>query len=105
MLELARWAEMAKAHWREFQPNRYKLLVAAGTLDKEALAAARLTSQEMDVWRAQGATHDEAWQAVREKYLLPPEEPGLEEEELPDNPLHQAIGQNNRDLQDLVNPE
>src|SRR3546814_3490981 len=34
-LELDRWATLAKAHWAEHQPRRYRRLMKAGTLDEE----------------------------------------------------------------------
>jgi len=100
-LELNRWAALAKAHWKEHQPKRYRRLVKAGTLDEEALAAARMTATAMREWLDLGASRDEAFQAVRERYLFPPEEPDLsEEEELPRSLALEAMQEFIRTLQE-----
>lgn len=74
MAKFSRWTALARKHWQTFQPKRYRELQRAGKLEAELLAAARLTYEAMKDWERMGASHDEAWQAVRELYLLPPEE-------------------------------
>lgn len=81
--EFARWVTMARAHWRSFQPTRYRRLLLTGTLETELLAAARLTFEAMKDWERMGASHEEAWQAVRELYLFPPEEVATRPRRLP----------------------
>src|SRR4051812_43010874 len=83
MLELGRWADQAKKHWQTYQPTRYAQLVADGTLDKEAHAAAKLTAAEIDSLRAQGLDEQGAWERARELYLFPPEEENEDEEKMP----------------------
>lgn len=98
-LELERWASLAKAHWKEHQPRRYRRLVKAGTLDEEARAAARMTATAMQEWLDLGASRDEAFQAVRERYLFPPEEPGASEEPTT-SLLHETMTEFIRTLQE-----
>jgi hypothetical protein len=31
--ELAEWVELARQHWKDFQPRRYRALKKAGTLE------------------------------------------------------------------------
>lgn len=75
MSELNRWVTMAVNHWKEHQPKRYAELRRSGRLQAEALAAARMTADEMRRLQDSGASHEEAWEATRELHLFPPEEP------------------------------
>lgn len=74
MVALKNWIRMARAHWREHQPTRYRELEKAGKLEQALETAAQQTSLEMDQLEDSGMTFDEAWQATRETYLLPPPE-------------------------------
>ena len=74
---------MAEKHWREFLPTMVRELEAKGLLHQMLLEAEEKTKDEMDTLmrelRQQGLTaqqaHDQAWEMVREKYiLLSPEE-------------------------------
>lgn len=75
---------MAKRHWKEFRPRMVREMEAQGKLDEALYEAQETTSAEMMELRAklqkeQGLTaqqaHDQAWELIREKYiLLPPEE-------------------------------
>jgi hypothetical protein len=74
---------MAEKHWREFRPKMVQELEAKGLLHEMLLEAEEKTKDEMDTLmrqlRQQGSTaqqaHDQAWEMVREKYiLLSPEE-------------------------------
>ena len=73
-LRLSNWTSQARAHWKEHLPGRYKSLEVQGTLDEELMAAAKLTELDLEAMMEIGATYDEAFQAVRETYLFPPEE-------------------------------
>lgn len=73
-MQHAHWIAQARAHWKEFQPSRFKSLVEAGTLEQALREAAQSTSDEMALLRQQGATPTEAWEMVRERHLFPPEE-------------------------------
>ena len=73
---------MAEKHWREFPPNLVRDLEAKGLLHRMLLEAEEKTKDEMASLRIelmkQGLTadqaHRQAWEMVRERYiLLPPE--------------------------------
>ena len=75
---------MAEAHWRQHCPRMVRELEATGQLMVALLEAQERTLDEMESlmrdFRRQGLTpqqaHDQAWELVREKYLLlPPETP------------------------------
>lgn len=76
-MNLENWKNQARAHWKEFQPTRFKELVKAGKLPEALTEAAERTFQEMGELQQAGFQHHEAWEMVREKYLFPPEEPAL----------------------------
>ena len=73
---------MAEKHWREHCPGMVRELERKGLLHQMLLEAEQRTKDEMADLRIelmkQGKTaqqaHDQAWEMVREKYiLLPPE--------------------------------
>ena len=83
-IHLTQYGLMAERHWREFCPKMVRELEANGTL-MEALFEAQETSiSEMEALTRQLETeqkltphqaHDQAWEMIREKYiLLPPED-------------------------------
>ena len=69
---------MAEKHWREFRPKMVQELEAKGLLHQMLLEAEEKTKDEMDTLmrelRQQGLTaqqaHDQAWEMVRERYIL-----------------------------------
>jgi uncharacterized protein YggE len=74
---------MAEKHWREHRPKMVRELETKGQLHRMLLEAEEKTKDEMATLRTelmkQGSTadqaHRQAWEMVREKYiLLPPEE-------------------------------
>ena len=75
---------MAERHWREFRPKMVCELEAKGTLMEALFEAQETTITEMEALTRQLETeqkltpqqaHDQAWEMIREKYiLLPPEE-------------------------------
>ena len=75
---------MAKRHWTEFRPQMVMELEVQGRLEEALYEAQEATSEEMMELRSrlqkeQSLTpqqaHDQAWELIREKYiLLPPEE-------------------------------
>jgi hypothetical protein len=69
-----RWKAQAEAHWKEFQPTRYRRLKESGRLNDELEKAVELTYSETSQLEESGMQPDEAFQMVREKYLFPPEE-------------------------------
>ncbi len=79
---LTQYGLMAEKHWRQFRPKMVRELGAQGKLQEMLLEAEERTDQELDAIRRkliqQGLTpqqaHDQAWEIVRERYiLLPPE--------------------------------
>ncbi len=64
------WIRMAREHWKEFLPRRYAEFEAAGKLDEALRAAAEQTYLEMSQLEESGFQPDEAFQMVREEYLL-----------------------------------
>ena len=87
MSNLLTYGKMAEAHWREHCPRMVRELEAQGQLQAALLEAQERTLDEMESlqrqFRLQGLNpqqaHDQAWELVREKYLLlPPETPESE---------------------------
>jgi hypothetical protein len=83
MTPLTQYGRMAEKHWREFLPRMVRELERAGRLEQMLLEAEEKTKDELATLRTelvrQGSTpqqaHTQAWEMVREKYiLLPPEE-------------------------------
>ena len=83
MTPLTQYGRMAEKHWREHRPKMVRELEQTGHLHQMLLEAEEKTKDEMVTLRThlmtQGSTaqqaHDQAWEMVREKYiLLPPEE-------------------------------
>lgn len=84
MSALLAYGRMAEHHWREHCPAMVRELEAANGLQAALLEAQEQTAAEMDrlirEFRRQGLApqqaHDQAWELVRQKYiLLPPEKP------------------------------
>lgn len=82
MSELLPYGQMAEKHWREHCPTLVAELEATGGLRRALLEAQERTTADMErltrQFRKQGMSgqqaHDQAWELVREKYiLLPPE--------------------------------
>lgn len=63
-------AATAKQHWKENYPETYKRMVKNGDLEKEAVACAKLTMDEMKSLMAVKYTEAEAWEASRELFIL-----------------------------------
>jgi glucose-6-phosphate-specific signal transduction histidine kinase len=83
MSTLTQYGLMAQQHWREHRPRMVAEMERTGTLQQMLLEAEEKTKDEMAALRTdlmgQGVTadqaHRQAWELVREKYiLLPPEE-------------------------------
>ena len=82
MSTLTQYGFLAEQHWRQHRPQMVAEMERTGTLQQMLVEAEEKTKDEMDVIRRQliqqGLTpqqaHDQAWEVVREKYiLLPPE--------------------------------
>jgi len=82
MSTLLGYAKLAETHWREHRPRMVEELEAKGGLQAALLEAQNRTVEEMErlmkEFRGQGLNpqqaHDQAWEILREKYiLLPPE--------------------------------
>jgi len=83
MKALTQYGRMAEKHWREHRPKMVRELEQRGLLHQMLLEAEEKTKDEMATLRLelmkQGKTaqqaNDQAWEMVRERYiLLPPEE-------------------------------
>ena len=82
MSKLLAYGRMAEAHWREHCPRMVRQLEAQGRLNEALLEAQEQTQDEMESLmrdlRKEGLTsqqaHDQAWEMVRERYILLPEE-------------------------------
>lgn len=81
-LPISAYGLMAEKHWREFRPTMVRELEVEGRLKEALYEAQEQTLDELvaleDQLTAQGLTMDQAcrqaWEMVREKYiLLPPE--------------------------------
>ena len=77
---------MAKRHWTEFRPQMVKELAAKGTLMESLYEAQEATLDEMEAITRKLETeqkltpqqaHDQAWEMIREKYILLPAEESL----------------------------
>jgi hypothetical protein len=83
-IHLTQYGLMAERHWREFRPKMVRELEAEGTLMEALFEAQETTINEMEALTRQlemeqkltpQQAHDQAWEMIREKYiLLPPEE-------------------------------
>ncbi len=82
LLPIGRYGRMAERHWREFRPQMVRELEETGRLKEALYEAQERTLDELvaleDQLTAQGLTMDQAsrqaWEIVRERYiLLPPE--------------------------------
>ena len=78
MSELLNYGLMAERHWREHCPKLVRDLERKGQLKAALIEAQERTTNEME-WlmldfRKRGLTppqaHDQAWELVREKYIL-----------------------------------
>ena len=82
MTPLTQYGKMAENHWREFLPRMVRELEVNGRLHEMLLEAEEKTKDEMATLRIQlmkqGLTadqaHRQAWEMVREKYILLPSE-------------------------------
>jgi hypothetical protein len=80
---LTAYGLMAKRHWQEVCPQRYRRLEAEGRLEEMLFEAQETTLDEMEILTRKmereqqmtpGQAQTAAWELVREKYiLLPPE--------------------------------
>ena len=83
---LTQYGLMAERHWREFRPAMVTELEAKGTLMEALFEAQEATLDEMETLTRKLETeqsltpqqaHDQAWEMVREKYILLPAEESL----------------------------
>jgi hypothetical protein len=81
---LTQYGLMAERHWREFRSKMVREMETTGTLMEALFEAQERTIGEMEALTRQLETeqkltpqqaHDQAWEMIREKYiLLPPED-------------------------------
>ncbi len=82
MTTLTQYGRMAEKHWREHRPKMVRGLERKGLLHQMLLEAQEKTKDEMAALRLelmkQGKTaqqaNDQAWEMVRERYILLPGE-------------------------------
>ena len=82
MKALTQYGRQAEKHWREHRPKMVRELEAKGQLNQMLFEAEEKTKDEMATLRTElmqrGATaqqaHTQAWEMVREKYILLPAE-------------------------------
>lgn len=82
MTPLTQYGRMAEKHWREHRPQMVRELERTGRLHQMLLEAEERTKDEMVTLRTdlmrQGSTaqqaQTQAWEMVREKYILLPAE-------------------------------
>ncbi|MGH7975423.1 MAG: hypothetical protein ACREC8_02040 [Limisphaerales bacterium] len=82
MNTLTQYGMKAEKHWREHRPKMVRELEAKGQLQTVLAEAEQRTKEEMADLRIklmkQGKSaqqaHDQAWEIVRERYILLPEE-------------------------------
>jgi uncharacterized protein YggE len=82
MKALTQYGRQAEKHWREHRPKMVRELEKNGLLHQMLLEAEEKTKDEMATLRLelmkQGKTaqqaNDQAWEMVREKYILLPSE-------------------------------
>ncbi len=98
MPDLKNWIDLGRKHWKEHLPERYQSLKAAGKLESSLKQAAEQTYLETtELEQTSGYQPDEAWQMVREKYLLLPAE-GQSQPPPASNLLHQAMQSGQRTM-------
>lgn len=73
-MNLQNWKDQARSHWQAFLPDKTARLTKAGTLEAALDEAVEQTFAEVSQLEDSGTAPDEAWQMVREKYLLLPPE-------------------------------
>ncbi len=92
---------------KEFSPGAYQELEASGDLDQYLDSTARAAKVELDSLTSGGYSTDQAWEVVREDFLMPLDDPLSmpDEEENPNagilSALNEAIVVGNRALEDL----
>ncbi|MBX3738895.1 MAG: hypothetical protein KF715_19540 [Candidatus Didemnitutus sp.] len=82
MSDLTTYGLMAEKHWRQFRPRMVAELEAEGRLTAALREAERQTFREMTRLTREFTrrnmtpqqAHDQAWELIREKYILLPAE-------------------------------
>ena len=83
---LTQYGLMAEKHWREFRPKMVRELEAQGRLMEALWEAQETTIDEMELLTRTLETeqkltpqqaHDQAWEMIREKYILLPADESL----------------------------
>ncbi len=71
---LGAYADMANDHWKEHRPKMYQALKKSHELIPALKAAQKRTSDEMCDLIQKGFQEHEAWEIVKENYVLLPSE-------------------------------
>jgi hypothetical protein len=62
-------AALARAHWKEVNPEVYQKMVDRNALGEESEAAAKLTQMEMNTLMLLKISEQEAWQQSRHLFI------------------------------------
>ncbi len=71
---------IAETHWKEFCPKMWARMAKGGTAQEDARKAAKRTLVGMEQLMTAGYTEDQAWEMMREDWILLKEEEEVEEE-------------------------
>ena len=83
---LTQYGLMAERHWRQFRPKMVRRLETEGKLEEALFEAQEKTIEEMDALRRQlqrdqsltpQQAQTQAWELIREKYILLEPESGV----------------------------
>lgn len=69
-MTIPQMAALAKDHWKKTNPEVYQRMVDNNDLEKEAIAAAKLTQMEINTLMKGGMSEAEAWQASRHLFIF-----------------------------------
>ena len=72
--QLTAFGWRAKEHWREHRPKMYRALRKAGLLERALYAAQENTKNALAELIEKGVPYNQAWEQVREEWLLLPSE-------------------------------
>lgn len=96
-MNIDRLIQIGRDHPREHRPQHYRELEELGELEGHLAQAARDTHRDLGALVDAGYSPDEAWQMVRERYLILPGEENDSEEPHPNAGLFGTL----REIQEL----
>ena len=72
--QYAHWMHLARQHWKEHLPQKFKRLRDSNQLHEALRLAAEQTADLMEQLQSEGFDQMQAWEMVRNEYLLLPPE-------------------------------